>query len=214
MSDTPTPTQNFAEWLTCLRKQDEEAARLLWEAYFGRLVEIARRRLPANFRTAADEEDVAVSVFRTFVRRVARGDFPNLLDEECLWALLIRLIRCKTANLIRWETREKRDVSRTQRVSTIESNSGSDQLSTAADPDLRSALVTEWAEESNRLLGLLPDTLRDIALWKLDGVKTKEIASKLNLDVSSVNRKLKLIRTILQEQAAGRASGKNPEGDV
>src|SRR5262245_11049219 len=47
-------------WLDLLRAGDPAAAQKLWEGYFRRLVGLARARLRAAPRRAADEEDVAL----------------------------------------------------------------------------------------------------------------------------------------------------------
>ena len=44
-----------------LKKGDRVASQQLWEAYFGRLVGLARARLKNTVLRVADEEDVALS---------------------------------------------------------------------------------------------------------------------------------------------------------
>ena len=52
------------------------------------------------------------------------------------------------------------------------------------------------AEEAERRPAQLPDDLRLIALWKLEGYTNEEIASlpTMNCSVRTVERKLRLIR--------------------
>ena len=69
MSDEGTVTT----WVGELRRGNMEAARRLWERYFGELLRVARARLPRHFRRASDEEDVAISAFDSFIQGVARG---------------------------------------------------------------------------------------------------------------------------------------------
>jgi len=47
------------------------------ERYFRRLVGLARKKLRAAPRRAADEEDVALSAFDSFCRGAEQGRFPN-----------------------------------------------------------------------------------------------------------------------------------------
>jgi hypothetical protein len=52
------------------------------------------------------------------------------------------------------------------------------------------------AEECDALLNCLGDpTLRSIAVWKMEGYSTEQIASRLNCVPRTVERKLRLIRT-------------------
>jgi DNA-directed RNA polymerase specialized sigma24 family protein len=51
------------------------------------------------------------------------------------------------------------------------------------------------AEEYKRLLALLPDdSLRKVAEWKLEGYTNAEIAARVPCALSTVERKLQLIR--------------------
>jgi hypothetical protein len=97
---------------TCLRLLKEghrEAARPLWEAYYARLVGLARAQLQGLRRkTVADEEDVALSAFDSFCRRAEEGVFPRLDDRDDLWQVLLVLTVRKARSLARHETRQKR----------------------------------------------------------------------------------------------------------
>ena len=56
-------------------------------------------------------------------------------------------------------------------------------------------LLAVMDEEYQRLLGRLRnDGLRQIAIWRMQGDSTEEIAQRLDMTVRSVGRKLKLIR--------------------
>jgi DNA-directed RNA polymerase specialized sigma24 family protein len=53
------------------------------------------------------------------------------------------------------------------------------------------------AEQTQRLLGQLGDPqLRQIALWKMEGYTNEEVASGLNCALSTVERRLRLIRDL------------------
>ena len=56
-------------------------------------------------------------------------------------------------------------------------------------------LLAVMDEENQRLLGRLRnDSLRQIAIWRMQGESTEEIAMRLEITVRNVGRKLKLIR--------------------
>ena len=91
------------------KEGDPSAVEALWRRYFARLVVLARRRLQNQRRLiAADEEDAALSAFKSFHRRARRGDFPKLDDRDDLWVQLVTLTRQKVIDLKRREGAEKR----------------------------------------------------------------------------------------------------------
>ena len=64
------------------RDGDEEAARLLFERYSRQLTAVAARHLSKKVGVRVDDQDVVQSVFRTFFRRSAEGQFR--IDESLL----------------------------------------------------------------------------------------------------------------------------------
>src|SRR6266550_8034471 len=95
-------------WINLLKGGDAAAIQRLWEAYFPRLVGMARKKLREAPRRAADEEDVALSAFDSFCDGVARGRFPQLTDRDDLWHVLVTITARKAVQLLRREQRQKR----------------------------------------------------------------------------------------------------------
>jgi DNA-directed RNA polymerase specialized sigma24 family protein len=179
-------TGDVTGWLQRLKAGDRDAAQPLWERYFRRLVGLARDRLRALPRAAADEEDVALSAFDSFCRNAERGRFPRLDDRDDLWALLVTFATRKACDLARHEECERRDWRRTAPLDAAAADSP------GAEPD--PALAAELAEKTGRLLGMLRDELRAIALRKLEGYTNEEIAGLLGYSLATVERRLALIR--------------------
>ena len=204
--DTPSPagsptcappdgTGSVTVWLDQLRHGDRQAARPLWERYFGRLVAVARDRLRGARPAAADEEDVALSAFDSFCRAAEQGRFPRLDDRDDLWRLLAVIAERKAVNLIRAEGRQKRGGGRVQADSALAWVAGSEPTPEFA------ALV---AEECRRLLdGLGDDSLRRVALLKMEGYANEEIAQQLGCALRTVERKLGLIRGLWAGELGG-----------
>jgi len=68
-------------------------------------------------------------------------------------------------------------------------------LAEVAGPEPTPALLHELAEQHHQLLQALEDdTLRKIALWKMEGWTGQEIADKLGITRRSVERKVERIR--------------------
>jgi DNA-directed RNA polymerase specialized sigma24 family protein len=176
-----------------LKGGDRDAAQRLWEAYFGRLVGIARGRLRSAPRRAADEEDVALSAFESFYRRAEEGRFPKLQDRDDLWQLLFVLTVRKAINLVRHEGRESRGGGRVQGLADLEGLGADGLLGAEPSPEL----AAQMTEECQRLLDRLGDeTLRSVALWKMEGYTNREIADRLGCVDQTVARKLRAVRRI------------------
>lgn len=178
-------------WLDQLKSGDPAAAKPLWERYFARLVGLARERLRAVPRGAADEEDVALSAIDSFCRAAAAGRFPRLDDRHDLWQVLFVITTRKAIGLVRHEASEKR------RGSSPLGDSVPDVVSPEPPPDV----AAEVADAMSRLLAILKDDqLRQVAIWKLEGYTNAEIAEKLDRAAPTVERKLAAIRVIWERE--------------
>jgi DNA-directed RNA polymerase specialized sigma24 family protein len=197
----PTPGSVTA-LLEQLKGGDHEAVRLLWQRYYPRLVALARMKLQAAPRRAADEEDAALSAFNSFCSRAEQGQFPDLKDRDGLWALLVILTARKAADLVKRQQRQKRGGGRVQGDSALQPAAGDsgpggfDDLE-GDDPTPEEAALL--AEEVESLLGRLRDpALRQLAVWKLEGYTNAEIAQRQGCSLPTIERRLALIRRLLK----------------
>jgi DNA-directed RNA polymerase specialized sigma24 family protein len=181
-----------------LKAGDPDAARLLWQRYFQRLVRLARRKLQPNARRAADEEDVALTAFARFCCHAEQGRLPKVRDRDDLWRLLVTLTIRMAIDLIRREGRQKRcgsppgDPTAVVSARDVAGRADADQL---VDQQATPEFVAQVAEECERLLGALGDAeLKSIAVWKTEGYTNEEIAAKLGVVLRTVERKLHAIR--------------------
>jgi RNA polymerase sigma factor (sigma-70 family) len=188
--------------LARLKNGDHEAARLLWQRYYPRLVALARQKLQGSPRRVADEEDAALSAFDSFCRRAEQGHFPDLKDRNGLWALLVVLTARKAADLLRHQHREKRGGGLVRGDSALQPAGGDsgpgglDELPGDDPTPLEAALL---AEEVESLLARLRDPgLRQVAVWKLEGYTNAEIAARLGCSEPTVERRLAIIRRLLK----------------
>ena len=182
-------------WLGPLKDGDPEAARRVWEAAFPKLVALARNRLRTISRAAADEEDLALSAFASFCRGAEQGRFPRLDDRTDLWQVLLMLVHRKAVTATRRETRAKRGGGQVVQASAIADNEAADPLASIRTGEPTPEAAACVAEECERLLRMLSDpTLRDVALWKMEGYTNAEIAKKIGRVEGTVERKLAIIR--------------------
>ena len=189
---------SVTSWIVGLKQGDEDASRALWHRYFAQLVRLARQRLGQSPRRVADEEDVAVSVFKSLCEGAERGDFESLNDREDLWRLLATITVRKAGQQIRRFTRQKRGGGQVRGDSVFaaadgeEHNEGFDGL---PSPEPTPEFLCQMAEEHQRLLDRLEEpALRQIATWKMEGYSTQEIATRLGITTRSVERKAQRIR--------------------
>jgi DNA-directed RNA polymerase specialized sigma24 family protein len=193
-------------WLDGIKLGHGDQIQRLWDRYFERLVRLAGSRLPGHSRRAFDEEDVALSAFQSFCDGITRGRFPHLADRDDLWRLLATITTRKVICTLRYEGRQKRGGGKVVGESAVTDGNDPRAEGIAAflsrEPTAEAA--TEFAEAYDRLFERLADqTLKFIALRKLEGRTTDEVATELGTTRRTVDRKLGLIRALWKEDSAG-----------
>lgn len=210
-----TPPSSVTLWIRQLKAGESGAVQKLWEAYFQRMVDLARQKLEGAPRAAADEEDVALSAFRSFCMGARAGRFSRLEDSENLWPLLVAITAHKSVDLIRSQNRRKRGG--TGRASDHQDNVASGPSDSARQGNVKAddsvvslseiisreptpEFATELSDQFNRLLNLLDATgdadLRRIAILKLDGHSCAQVAETLGCATRSIERKLQVIQRL------------------
>jgi DNA-directed RNA polymerase specialized sigma24 family protein len=184
------PSENGGSITHCipgLKAGDDEAVRRIWERYFRELVRLAHDRLGHAPRAAADEEDIALSAFYSLCEGAAQDRFAQLGDRDDLWRLLATITSRKALGQLRRQSRRKRGGPEGRQVEM-----GLERLPDAGPaPDVAAAM----AEEVRRLLGgLASDSLRQVALLRMEGYSGEEIAERLGCNRRTITRKLDLIR--------------------
>lgn len=76
----PREPNSVSMWIRDLKSGDDAVADQLWNRYFSRLVGLARKHLGKQPRRVADEEDVALSVFKSLCRGTENGNFSGIPD--------------------------------------------------------------------------------------------------------------------------------------
>jgi DNA-directed RNA polymerase specialized sigma24 family protein len=197
---------SITHWIEQIRATDpavrNEAAGLIWQRYSLRLLELARNHLDRRIRRREDEDDVVQNMYASFCCRMRRGEY-QLENRHDLWNLLVAMTLHKARKVAARHTRQGRAVRREEPCPA-----GDDSGSLAASaarlpaPDPTPEEAAELAEGVERLLRALPNPiLRQVALWKLEGYTSEEIAAPEKLDCAerTVERKLRLIREIWEQ---------------
>jgi RNA polymerase sigma factor (sigma-70 family) len=196
---------DVTRWFRQLEEGDRQAVQRLWERYYRRLVGLARKKLRGLPRRVADQDDVALSAFDSFIRGVEQGRFPRLEDRDDLWQILAMITTRKAFDLKNYAERERRD----WRLEAQDDSDGAllrGLIGREPDP----AFAAQVAEELERLLRLLPDEeLRQIVLLKLEGCTNEEIAARLDLLLKSVERRLSRVRKHWASELTSSAANKS-----
>jgi DNA-directed RNA polymerase specialized sigma24 family protein len=186
--------------IQALKRGDRGAAADLWARYSRRLAGLARGRLRAASRRAADEEDVALSAFDSVYRRAEQGRFPRLDDRDDLWGLLAVVTVRKAMALADRERRPRRGGGTARLLSELDG----DEVERVLGPEPTPELAARAADECRRLFGLLADgSLRRVALLKVEGHTNAEIAAELGCVEATVERKLQRIRGLWADEVPG-----------
>lgn len=186
------PTVN--ELLNATRNGDATAPDRLFDRYFPRLVSVARQHLAGIGTAATDEEDVALSVMNSFFDALQSDRLPELQNHAGLARLLFRMTVRKAIDYRRRESREKRGGSGRVVGYHDDSQVGAG-IEKAASAEMPPDLVAAMEETLERLMGCLDDeALRKLVHAKLSGYTNREIALQLNCSLSTVERRLRLVR--------------------
>jgi RNA polymerase sigma-70 factor (ECF subfamily) len=174
---------------------DQDAAAKLFERYARRLTSLAQQHLSRKMAGRLDGEDVVQSVFRTFFRRSAQGEF-RIGSSNDLWQLLVKITVLKTRAKGRHHRMEMRDV-------RVEQSPGEDAWWLAAvaqdpSPDDAAAFVDQ-VEALVRGLPLLYGQVLDL---RLQGHNQSQVATQLGVSRRTVHRVLDQLQERLEESAS------------
>jgi DNA-directed RNA polymerase specialized sigma24 family protein len=201
-----TGEDDITQWIGGLKTGDQEAARKLWQGYFQKLVRLVERKLPAQGRRAFDEEDVALSAFKSFCFGVAEERFPDLNDRGNLWAVLAVIATRKAQAYVETQNRLKRGGGQVRGESVFLGKADADELAgfdALAGKEPTPAFLAQAGEACENLLGALGDeTLRNIAILKMQGFTIEEIAAQTGCTKRAVERRLEIIRRTWREELA------------
>lgn len=180
------PDGSITVWLSGLVEGDQEAAKVLWDRFFERMVRFARSRLDSDGHPKGEEEDVALSAFHEFFLAAADDRFARLANRNDVWQVLHLLVSRKTVDYYRRSRRQKRDGPTVPMM-------GDDVAATGEDPALTASILDEVRVLFDRLTA---PGLRRIAVLKLDGYTNEEISRQLGCTLRTVERRIGLIRSL------------------
>ncbi len=196
--DDSDSDHSVSGWIKRLKAEDPQAAGEIWQRYFRRLLPLARARLRGRSPSGVDEEDVLVSVFDRFFRAAKEERFARLHDRDDLWQILLMLTERNVADQHRRAAARKRGGdAETAGIARREAVEAAEAPDPAPGPEFTAAFNDSLA----RAIGRLTDeTTREVALLRMEGCEQRAIAERLEISVSSVERKLRVVREVWREE--------------
>ena len=180
-----------------LRQGDEDAIREIWTRYFEPLSLFAKSKIPARNRRIVDSEDIASSAIDAFQNAVRAGKYPSLKNREHIWKFLVTIAGRNSIDRVRRENAEKRGSGNCRGESVFNDLGDSRGLERFEQGRASVEALVDLVDQLDNLLSRLSDEdLKNVLLARLAGNSIEEIAEKVGKSVSSVERKLKIVRKI------------------
>ncbi|MEL6104463.1 MAG: sigma-70 family RNA polymerase sigma factor [Planctomycetota bacterium] len=193
------PSENDEFDLQMLVAGEHQCSTEVVVTFSDRLLRLASSRMPERMQARVDPADVVQSAFRSFFTK-HRRDGLDFAETEDVWRLLAAITFHKVQHAIRYHSRKVRDVRRDvighEQIQATESGS----------PTASSLSIME--DTLRAILRELPATHQQVLQLRLEGHSIDEIATKLDVSTRTVNRGLKLARTV-----AGRLVNQEPPGE-
>lgn len=183
--DNLPAVRSDASLLRELRGGANEAATQLFLRYAQRLQKLADVSISSNLARRVDADDVVQSVFRTFFRRAAAGEYEVPAGED-LWNLFLVIALNKVREGARQHHAAKRDVRKTADIEKL-------PIPPAFDEDGLRVLH----QTIDEILAPLPESQREIVRLRIAGHEVTEIAAATQRAKRSVERILHEFRTAL-----------------
>ncbi|EMI53518.1 ECF-type sigma factor [Rhodopirellula sallentina] len=177
----------------------------LWQEYFPKLANYARRKLAPAAARSYDGEDVALSAMNSFYEGMKERKFDNLHGRDELWRLLLTITARKVSARHRKVGRLKRGAGKVRGESVFGNVDDGERAFGIGDllgTDPTPELIAELSETTQQLLNTVDDErVREIVRLRLEGYRNSEIAEKLGCAKRTVERKIELLRETWNESA-------------
>lgn len=177
---------------------------LVWRLYFPRLCKIAKKRMGAMSKLAADEEDLALSSIKSFFGGLDAGRFEAVSTADDLWNLLLTILCRKIIAARRRQSAQKRSprfpLAETDLAHRHFDRTRSPAIDEVADRNQMPENPEQVRSYCEDLLARLPnDKLRQTAILRMDGYTHEEISRHLGGSVARSKQRVRLIKEIWSE---------------
>jgi RNA polymerase sigma-70 factor (ECF subfamily) len=190
---------SFDDVMARLRAGDESAAAEVFNRFGRRLRTLAGQRLDRLLRSKVDPEDILQSVYLSFFRHHAQGQY-DLQSWDSLWGMLTVITLRKCGHRVRHFRCAGRNV---KREIVLPAPSG--ELSVefeAIGHDPTPSEATRLAETLEQIMRELTERERVILALSLQGHTTSEISDQVDRTERTVQRVLQRVRKHLEQMNA------------
>ena len=190
------PLDSFDDVIGRLRAGEEDGAAEVFNRFADRLIRMAKTRLDVRIRQKMDPEDVTQSVFRSFFRRHAEGQF-QLDDWGNLWSLLVRITIWKCGRHAVAFRAQRRDVRREIQPdqSSEESRKGWEAMAREPTP----AEVAALTDTLDELMRRFTPPEQEMLSLRLQGYTAQEVGERVNRTQRTVFRVMARARERLEK---------------
>ena len=185
-------TDPVANWLRRWCAGDQQGAELLFARYAARLTQVAEQHLGRRVAAREGGEDVVQTVFRTFFRRSAAGQFQIDTSAQ-MWRLLVKITLQKVRTHARHHAAKKRSAA--AEVRPEDDSWVPEALDREPDP----AAAAELVDLMEAMLQGVPPLYCHVLELRLQGMVPADVARELNISRNTVYRALDLFKQRLLE---------------
>jgi RNA polymerase sigma-70 factor, ECF subfamily len=183
---TDDPPVSDASLLRRYKGGEQDAATRLYVRYAERLRALATAQASPDLKQRVDPDDIVQSVFRTFFRRAAEGQYDVPAGDE-LWKLFLVIGLNKVRAVAAYHKAARRDVRQT-------SAGGEYDKALDATPASDDEALTTLRMTVDELLAPLSPSHREIIDLRVAGHEVAEIAARTGRAKRSVERILQEFR--------------------
>lgn len=180
-----------------LKFGDQRASSEIWKRYIERLLPLARKQLRGLRDPVVDEEDLLLSVFDRFFKAAQEERFAKLENREDLWQVLLVLTERRATDQYRRTNAQKRGGPGGRDEGDAAAGGHVDDILEFAERGPTPEFAVIFADQLETALCRIQEpSTQEAALLRMEGYELKEIAEKLGISLSSVKRKLRVVRDL------------------
>lgn len=198
------PTRSEVDRILVLLEQgDSSAADELFSRFAAQLCRLVHAKLGWRYRRKFDAEDVAQSIFKSFLGLQARKEL-SFENWDALWGLLSLIAIRKCGHRVEYLRAACRDVAREHSVilgDVDAERSRADLEALSREPTPSAAAML--SESLERLMEPLDDRERLIVTLALQGFEPVEISDRVSRSTRTVQRVLEKVRNQLERSVEG-----------
>ncbi len=176
------------------RRGEEDAATSLYVRYSERIFRLASYQTSESLSYQVGSEEIVQTVFRTFFRRAATGQY-HAVDGDELWKLLLVIALNKIRKKSEFHRAQKRDFRRSKSLEGI-------RASVDAQVNTDDTAFSVLRMTVNDLLSSFSNVHRKIIELRIQGCKLQEIADKTGRSKRTAERVLQEFKEQLLKSLA------------